>query len=384
MAFEYYINQGNKRLRCGYTTGSCATLASKAAFKMLLTKQKVCRESIVTPKGIPVSVDIIDIDLANDYARCSVVKDAGDDIDATDGAHIVSKVSLFASDDLCIEIDGGCGVGRVTQAGLNQDIGHAAINSTPRKMIADEISMIAEECAYKSGVKVLIEVVNGEELAKKTFNGKLGILGGISILGTSGIVEPQSLQALIDTIEVEVKSIEASGAKSILACPGNYGEKFIRNELNLKDYRILTYSNFTGNMLDFISASNIEEVLIVSHIGKGIKLAGGIMNSHSRYADCRMELFTSYAAISGVSQQSLEKLMTAKTTDACIEILEEENKKEIVMEKIIHSAQEHLSYRVSDKAKVGVLLFSNVYGILGMSDEARELLHNISQLEVER
>lgn len=377
MAFEYYINHGVKKLRCGYTTGSCATLASKAAFRMILSQEIVKNENIITPKGLPVSVNILDAKIDDNFASATVLKDAGDDIDATDKAEIVAKVTAYKSendDGLEIIIDGGLGVGRVTKPGLTQDIGQAAINPTPKRTIKEEIERLAEEFNFSGRVEVIIEVPKGLEIAKKTFNEKIGIVGGISIIGTTGVVEPLSLSALIATIDLEIKSISASGIKSIIACPGNYGEKYTKEKLGLGDMRILMYSNFVGEMLDFLSVSDIEEVLIVSHIGKGVKLGGNIMNTHSKYADCRMEIIAAYSALSGVNFESIEKIMACISTDAALEILEKEGKIGEVMEKIIKSAQEHLSYRVAENTKVGILMFSNVYGLLGMSDEARELL----------
>jgi cobalt-precorrin-5B (C1)-methyltransferase len=379
MAFDIYINQGTKRLRCGYTTGSCATLASKAAARALLENRIVESEEIITPKGITVKVDIMEYEKKDDSVRCAVKKDAGDDFDATDGILIYSKVELTEEEG--IHIDGGVGVGRVTEVGLNQPVGNAAINTTPRRMITDELTKLAEEHEYSGGFNVMIDVPNGIEIAKKTFNGKLGIEGGISVIGTTGIVEPQSLQALIDTIKVEMKMLAAKGDKSIIITPGNYGSAFIKRHPKLKKKTVVSYSNFIGDTLDFGNAYGFDEILVVSHIGKAVKLAGGIMNTHSRYADCRSEIFAAYAALEGGDKKVIERIMDAKTTDACIEILKEKNLHDGTIDRIIKSAQEHLEYRVAGKYKVGLVIFSNKYGLLGMSEASEEIIEGWEKSE---
>ena len=197
-----------KELRKGYTTGTCAAIAAKAAVKMIFTGEKVYRESVLTPKGITITTDIQDISFTENSARCAVVKDGGDDPDVTTGAFIYAEVILCEGSD--IVIDGGEGVGRVTKPGLWQAVGEAAINKVPRQMIRDAVKRETLKHGYNGGIKIVISVPEGEKLAKKTFNPRLGIIGGISILGTSGIVEPMSEQALIDTIAVEMKVAKAT------------------------------------------------------------------------------------------------------------------------------------------------------------------------------
>ena len=371
MALEVYINQGAKRLRCGYTTGSCATLASKAAAKSLLTKTTIKEASIMTPKGIPVKVDILEMTQEGNSVRCAVRKDAGDDIDATAGMLIYATVECIETG---IVIDGGTGIGRITQKGLAFPIGTAAINKTPRKMIKDALTALAKDYDYTGGFKVVIDAPEGIAVAKRTFNAKLGIEGGISIIGTTGIVEPMSLKALIATIELEMKIAAAKGQKQLVLTPGNLGEVFIQEQMHLEGQKVVQFSNFIGDSLDFGSVFGYDEILIVSHIGKAVKLAGGIMNTHSRYADCRVEIFSAYAALEGASQSVIEKIMVSKTTDAVIEILKEANLLEGTLQRIIRSAQEHLEYRVADKYKVGIVMYSNAHGLLGMSEPAKEMV----------
>ena len=228
---QYYILKNNKKLHYGYTTGTCAAAASKAAAEMLLSGHKVQEVELMTPKGIPLCLGIEEISMEKEKVSCAVRKDGGDDPDATHGILIFSSVKKIP--EKRIVIDGGIGVGRVTKKGLEQGVGNAAINRVPREMIANEVKEICEAAGYEGGISVKISVPEGEEIAKKTFNPKLGIEGGISILGTSGIVIPMSEEALIASIRVEMEMKKANGAQYLLITPGNYGADFCRSEMKL-------------------------------------------------------------------------------------------------------------------------------------------------------
>lgn len=373
MKLNQFIQSGDKLLRCGFTTGSCATLASKACAIMLFTKQEISSVSIVTPKGITVVAEVLDITIIENSVTCAVKKDAGDDIDVTDGMLVYSRVSLSASE---VAITGGVGVGKVTKSGLNQPVGEYAINSTPRKTIAEELTSLASEYDYTGGFDVCIFTPTGEEIAKRTFNANLGIIGGISIIGTSGIVEPMSMQALLDTIKLEIGMLNTSKHTRMIITFGNYGEDFIgRNNFDvLSNIEQVKISNFVGDSLDCIYHTDIEEVMLVGHIGKIVKLAGGIMNTHSKFGDCRVELFGFYAALNGASQEVIEQLKNSATTDACIEILDKISLREKVLQDILVSCTSYIQKRVNNKIKVGIITFSNVYGLLGISTLAEELL----------
>lgn len=366
-----YIFANGKQLRCGFTTGSTATLATKASAIMLITGKKIEKIEILTPKGVKICEKIQNIKLYNDSVQCAVMKDAGDDIDVTDKLLIYSKVSL---NDGGIVISGGEGVGKVTLKGLDQPVGNSAINSVPRKMICENLREISQKYGYTGGFNVEISVPNGEIIAKKTFNEKLGIVGGISILGTSGIVEPQSLRALLDSIEVEFRMNYHQKVRDIIISPGNYAENFIKNDDFLNRMPNIKCSNFIGETLDFAQKYEFERVLLVGHIGKFVKLAGGIMNTHSAVADGRVHIFASYSALCGASRDTIFEIMNSKTCDACIEILKKVDLDQKVMAEIINSAQEYINYRV--KIKTGVVMFSNVYGNLGQSNQANEIIEN--------
>lgn len=374
MAFEHYIRSGGRLLRCGYTTGTCAALAAAGAAHLLLTGQKAEMMGTMTPKGIAVKVPLEFCRLEGGAARCAVRKDAGDDIDATAGALIFATVEK--TERLGIVIDGGEGVGRVTKPGLDQPVGEAAINSVPRQMIRQSVERVCSNAGYHGGLKVTISVPDGEAIAKKTFNPDLGIEGGISILGTSGIVEPMSLQAIVDTIILEINQAAAQGVKRIIFTPGNYGEDFLKSCGGpALDMPVIKCSNFIGEALDGAAAQGcFTDVLLVGHIGKLVKLAGGIMNTHSRWADCRTELFCAYAAICGAGQKVCAALMEAATADRCIAVLDEAGLRQQVLEKILAAIQRHLQRRADGAFRIGAVLFSNEYGFLGQTDKVWEMI----------
>lgn len=372
MAFELYRTQGGKRLRCGYTTGTCAALAAKAAARTLLTGVPSDEETVVTPAGPAVTVPIRHLESPT---ACAVQKDGGDDVDATSGAWIAATVEKTADG---VTIDGGEGVGRVTKPGLDQPVGNAAINSTPRRMITEAVKEVAAETGYTGGLAVTIFVPGGAELGKKTFNPMLGIQGGISILGTGGIVEPRSLKALLDSLAVEVRFHAAAGVKDLIMTPGNYGEHFLQKFPGLATMPQVKCANFIGDTLDLCRENGMERVLLVGHLGKMVKVAGGIMDTHSRVADCRTELFAAHAALHGATQDQVRRLMDAATSDACIEILDEAGLRGPVLNSITDAAQAHLSRRAGPMT-VGLITYSNVCGLLTVSHTAKEILTDWGQ-----
>ena len=290
---EEFIEKDGKKLRYGYTTGSCAAAAAKAAAWMLLTGKRKTTISLVTPKGIPLSLQVEDIRMEEDFVSCAIRKDSGDDPDVTNGTLVYARVSRRGTPE--IAIDGGFGVGRVTKKGLDQPVGNAAINSVPRKMIRENLEEVLSLTDADCGLDVLISIPDGERLAKQTFNPRLGIVGGISVLGTTGIVEPMSEKALVDTIRVELNQRRAGGADYVLLTPGNYGCDFIRAGLNLRPEWAVQTSNFIGQSLDICRELGFRGALLVGHIGKLVKVGGGMLNTHSKYGDCRMEILAAHA-----------------------------------------------------------------------------------------
>ena len=364
-----YVRSGQKNLRCGWTTGTCAALAASGAARLLLTGQAPRTLSVMTPKGWLAEASPRFCALDGGAARCGVVKDAGDDPDITNGCLIVAEVKKT---DAGIVIDGGAGVGRVTKPGLEQPVGAAAINDAPRRMIAQAVSEVRDASEYGGGLSVTISVPDGERLAEKTFNPMLGIVGGISILGTSGVVEPMSEKALIDALAVEIRQAAASGTRLLLT-PGNYGLDFLkRSGLDALGVPVVRCSNFIGDALDIAALEGFQSVLIVGHIGKLVKLAGGVMNTHSRTADCRNELFCAHAAICGADTALCRALMDAATTDACLALLDAAGTRRAVMESLLSAIQRRLDRRIPYDA--GAVLFSNAYGVLGQTPTAERIL----------
>lgn len=389
---EQYLYKNHKKLRYGYTTGSCAAAAAKAAAWMLLSEETVRFVDLMTPKGILLHLEILDAVRTKESVRCAVQKDGGDDPDVTNGIRIYAEVS-FAKDqknkedpshnpdspkDL-IRIDGGKGVGRVTKPGLEQPVGAAAINQVPRRMIYENVREICVRFGYTGSVDVRISIPEGEALAKKTFNPRLGIQGGISVLGTSGIVEPMSEQALIDTIRVEIRQKLAAGTKYLLLVPGNYGLEFLEHYghgLCLED--AVKCSNFIGEALDAAVEFGAKGVLLVGHIGKLVKLAGGIMNTHSHHADARMELLTVHAALLGAPTALLTQMMECVTTDDALGCLQVAGLTKGVMERLMERMEYYVNQRVQNHLELGVLTFSKVYGILGQTKKVPELADKIA------
>ncbi|MCI1960035.1 MAG: cobalt-precorrin-5B (C(1))-methyltransferase CbiD [Clostridia bacterium] len=369
MPFEYYQYIGNEKLRFGYTTGTCAALASKAAVFMLLNK-KVCDEtSVMTPKGIEVKTEIYDINFNENFVSCAVKKDGGDDYDATDGLMIYAKAERTKSG---IEIEGGKGVGRVTKKGLDQPVGSAAINSVPQKMIQTEVKRVCKNSNYNGGIKITLFVPEGEKAAEKTFNPNIGIVGGISIIGTSGIVEPKSLKALADTVKLEIGVIRKSGSDKIIITPGNYGENYIK-KLDI-DVQYVKCSNFVGVAVEKASQEHFKDILLVGHIGKFIKLSGGIMNTHSAMGDCRMEILASYAALFGIDKKGVEEIFDCAVCDEALDIINQYGLLKETMDYAVKRAQMYIMRHADKESNIGIVFFSNKYGLLAESTGAEKIL----------
>ena len=360
-------------MKYGFTTGSCAAAASGAAAYMLLTGKTKTDITVETPSGRIFKAAILDIKRSENSVSCAVRKTAGDDPDITDGALIYSEVSIRESG---FSIDGGKGVGRVTRPGLDQPVGAAAINSTPRRMIFQAVDSVRRALDQPGGLLITISVPGGQESAKKTFNPHLGIEGGISILGTSGIVEPMSVQALVDTLALELRQAAASGARRLILTPGNYGMEFLGSgALDLPpEVPIVRCSNFVGEALDSARLEGFQDILLVGHIGKFVKLAAGIFNTHSRQADGRGEIFCAHAALCGADRETARALMDSATADRCLEILQERRLQEPVLASLLGAIQVRLDRRTAEGARAGAVLFSNQYGPLGMTQGAKEIL----------
>lgn len=380
---ERYVYKNQKKMRCGYTTGTCACAAAKAAAYMLLSGREVKEIKVITPMGVSLTLPVIDIYIKEDKVICAIKKDSGDDPDVTNGIKIYAQVTYVKEDIVRtintdgVIVDGGIGVGRVTKKGLKCAVGEAAINPVPLKMIKEAVAEAAESYSYEGSLKVIISAPKGVDIAKKTFNPNLGITGGISILGTTGIVEPMSEQALIDTIKTEINMHIAQGEKVLLVAPGNYGQDFLLNTLNIELKRSIKCSNYIGDTIDMVCDAGAKAMLLVGHIGKLVKLGAGIMNTHSKVADGRMEVLSACAIRAGADNDTALKILDCITTEAALEILKKSDILEKTMYQLTLRIEDVLQRRSSGKIVIGAIVFSNEYGILGKTPAADKLLELI-------
>lgn len=354
MKDELVIKNG-RALRRGFTTGSCAAAAATAAAEILLSGFQVPSVHITLPNGDTAWFEIHLISRKKETAVCTVVKDAGDDPDITNGAEISAEVFL-TEQGFCL--CGGTGVGIVTARGLPVPEGEPAINPVPRKMIRENIDAICRKYHYTGGVRVVISVKNGEELARKTFNPRLGIQGGISILGTTGIVEPMSEQALVDTIQIMVDRAKRKNPNQIIISPGNYGRDYCLHHFGIDLEDCIKCSNYIGETLDYLVYREFSELFLVGHIGKLLKLAGGIMNTHSSVADCRMEILSAHCALAGGSKDIVRAVMQSKTTDEALEQLRIAHLEEETCSTILEKILEHIKRRTGESMNIAVAVFT--------------------------
>lgn len=373
---EEYIYHGKQKLRCGYTTGSCAAAAAKASAEMLIAGNIINKTKLLTPKGILLELDIINIRYNTDCVSCAVRKDSGDDPDITNGILVYAAAERIPYG---IEIDGGEGIGIITKSGLDQPVGAAAINSVPRKMIAMAVTEICEKYDYKGGIKITVSVPNGKEIAKKTFNPRIGIEGGISIIGTTGIVEPMSNSALIETIRTEIRIKKADNIKNLLLTIGNYSKNFLAMELPFMLDKSVTCSNFIGEAIDIALEHGFESILIIGHVGKMVKLGAGIMNTHSSQADGRMDVLVTCGVLAGADIETLKLIPECATADAALEKLDKIGFKEKVSEILMQRTQYYLDAKVKGEIKIGAVMFSDKYGVIGKTSTADEIIEKIME-----
>ncbi len=374
---EEYIYRGAQKLRCGYTTGSCAAAAAKAAAQMLLTGKAVPTVTIMTPKGIRLYLEVNETIITDNSASCCIIKDSGDDPDITNGIRVYAKVCRSAENTII----GGIGIGRITKAGLDQPVGEAAINSVPRKMILQAVSEAAEEHDYRGGFRIEISIPEGEAIAHKTFNPRMGIEGGISVIGTTGIVEPMSNSALVETIRVEAKIRKAAGDRYLLVNLGNYSGSFVEEGLGLSLDRSVQCSNFIGDAVDIAAELGFDGILIVGHIGKMVKVGAGIMNTHSSMADGRMETIITCGVLAGIDSGILKRVADCVTVDAALDIILEagEEKYSQLLDILGRRIAFHLDQRAKEALTVGSVVFSYKHPFLLKNGAADHLINLISE-----
>lgn len=370
-----------KELRKGFTTGSCGAAAAKAALYMLLTGSVKDEIEIITPGGAVFRTEVKDIFREGNRVRCAVVKDGGDDPDVTTGLHVTAEVCAEERGDgaLEIQIEGGQGVGRVTLPGLDQPVGNAAINRVPRQMIEKELSEVAELLDFWGRIRVILSVPGGEAAAERTFNPRLGIEGGISILGTTGIVEPMSTRAILDTIRVELNQRKALGDRIAAVSPGNYGLNFMQETYGYDLNRSVKCSNYVGDTVDMVREMGFRGMLLTGHIGKLIKVSGGIMNTHSKEGDARMELLAAGVIRAGGSTDTLRGILNCRVTEEALGIIQGESPEllrksmDAVMDRILY----YLRKRAGEGLPVECILYSNEFGLLAASPGAMDMLEKL-------
>lgn len=368
---DNYVYYNGRKLRKGFTTGTTATAATVAAIRTLLNQEPQETVTVHAANGKIAIFDVEQTDFDEQQASCAIKKDGGDDQDATDGALIFATVKL--RDDNEIHLDGGKGVGRVTKEGLANKPGMPAINPTPRRVIK---AAAREELGEKRGINIVISVPEGERIAKLTYNPRLGIVGGISILGTSGVVTPMSESSWKHSISIEMNIHRKRGDNTIVLVPGNYGEDFAKDELGIPNAKIVQMSNFVGYVLHETQRLGFTKVLIVGDLGKMIKVAGGIFSTHSKDADARAEIMVANLALmGGVPTAFLRKINQCLTTISMIKMIDEAGYQEVyqmIADKIKLRAEKLLAHR-EPHVEIDVVIFSRESGFLAASKPFQDI-----------
>lgn len=352
---DLYVIKDGKKLRCGYTTGSCATAASKASTVGIVTGTIPDFIEIDTPAGIVLNLKVENKEITDDYASCSITKDSGDDPDSTDEIEIFSKVSLREDDKIVIK--GGKGVGTITRDGFWGKSGEAAINPVPRKTIEKEVRTVTDR-----GLDVEIYVPKGKEIAKKTYNSNIGITGGISIIGTKGIVEPMSEEAFKKSIYIEIDSIKDRGKTDIVLYLGNHGEK-IYNEMQ-NDADGVKISNFIGDSISYCYNNGFKSVVLVGHIGKLCKLSLGAFNTHSKICDLRIESFVYYLAMRQAPISVIEEVNQCITSEEALSVIINSGYRCIIKDMIKGCESRIKRYVKDENFDIKVVMYSMDLGIL--------------------
>lgn len=362
------ISADGKMLKMGYTTGACATAAAKAALMVLLSpevKNEILEHGIeiTNTEGTILTLPLASFEFdAQGACSCTVIKDAGDDHDVTNGLEIVAKVILDHTTP-SIQIDGGQGVGRVTKPGLQCPVGSAAINPKPLAMIRQNLLALLPD---HTGARVTISVPKGEAVSKKTFNERLGVIGGISIIGTTGIVRPMSEEAFMASIHTELKQKFELSPDLLILVPGKHGENFCSEVLKMKvnTDQVVHMSNFVGFTLQSAVNLGFKRILMVGHVGKLVKIAGGIFNTHSKVADAKSEIICSQLALDGAPTDLIKMCFNANTTDEISDLLSETpyfSSFQLLTER----AKNKCEHFIHEEAQVDIIMYDMKNRVLG-------------------
>ncbi|NPV27510.1 MAG: cobalamin biosynthesis protein CbiD [Firmicutes bacterium] len=349
--------------RRGVTTGACAAAAAKGAAIYWYSGRVPGSVTITLPGGQPLSLPISQAQRDDTGAACAVVKDGGDDPDVTSGLAIWARVS---PQEKGIDLDGGPGVGRVTKPGLPIPVGEAAINPVPREMIRREV---AGAIPADQGVKVTIFVPEGEVVARRTLNSRLGIVGGISILGTTGIVEPMSEEAFKTSLVSGITVALAHGHETIVLTPGRQGFNWATRVGGVPVEAVVECSNFVGYLLQECVRLGVKQVILWGHIGKLIKVAGGIFHTHNRVADARLEILAAHCARRGLSVQGIQQILTSATLEGTLPVVEQAGLLGVFDELAALASQRARSY-CYEQLEVGTVFLNSAGQIIGCDEQA--------------
>lgn len=366
-----------KKLKNGYTTGTCAQGAAKAALMMLIRRKPLKKINVITPSGVNLKLSVLDPVIGAHRASCAVIKDSGSDPDVTNGTRIYAQVKFSRRPGVLIR--GGKGIGRVTRPGLASAVGEYAINPVPRKMITKEILPYLSYCARigkgkerMRGFEAVLSAPDGERLSRLTFNPRLGVVGGISILGTTGIVEPKSLAAYKASLALQLDVLKACGYKKAAVVLGYVGEKFCKDTLKLKDDVIIKVGDHIGFILKQCAKKKINEVFLAGHIGKLVKVAAGQFNTHCQYGDNRISTIVSYARQFGSSEAVIKEIARQDTAEAAVKVLKD-NSLDEVFDKIAEGAAEKIDSLVNGALKITCLILSLKGEILASHPKSRRI-----------
>ncbi|MGI6284965.1 cobalt-precorrin-5B (C(1))-methyltransferase CbiD [Neomoorella humiferrea] len=361
-----------ERLRRGYTTGTCAAAAARAAAMALYQRRLVQEVTLTLPAGDTVTLPVT-VRREADRAEAVVIKDAGDDPDVTNG------VAIHVCARLCpkgLILRGGSGVGRVTLPGLAIPPGEPAINPVPRRMIA---AAVADLIPPGGGLELEISIPGGEELARRTLNPRLGIEGGLSILGTTGIVEPMSVEAYRASLVPQIDVALAAGYNTLILTPGRLGQRYAEEKYQLPPGAVVLTSNFIGYMLEACVERKVRGVLLWGHAGKLIKIAGGIFYTHSRMADGRQEVLAAWAAVKGASSTYVDKILQATTVEGAIEIIAAAGLGRDFWDDLAARASHRALTFVRKELAVGTAFLSLQGDIIGADATARQMMEELRQ-----
>ena len=344
------------KLRTGFTTGTCATAASKAGILAIINQQSLNNVDVILPKRDKINIQINSCNFSKDNAQCSVIKDGGDDPDVTHGAEIFVDISL--TDKIgSIEIDGGKGVGRVTKPGLGLEIGTAAINPTPKKMILENIQEVGEEVLGKNGIKIVVSVPTGEELAKKTDNPRIGILDGISILGTSGIVIPYSTASFAAAIRQQIDVVSSMNDEEVVLTTGGRSEDFAREIIKLPDHSFIQMGDFSGYTIQQCAKKSLKKAYVAGFIGKLAKMAAGVKQTHVKGGKVDMKFLSELAKRCNANSETIRKILGANTARNVQEIVIEDGV-DGFFDEITKETCNQMRQHSEEKIPVEVILFN--------------------------